>query len=250
MSRVKCWKNAGPCRWLMLGLFFAKCVLRSVFFLCLTSWCCVVHRVCVTVMLICEDGNRFSFPLEHLFFRSLYLHACSARTKLLTIESPPQVPVFRLRHSTYLPGADHILAQPHASHASPNETFEFAKKRQKILCFGMCGRENFFTLLPSCAQSPKTVKNLFVLQFWSWNGSFRHGEMKIWLCLYFSMSWGILELILWKKADKKCKDQKGAFFCEGCFDRKECVSNTANKRCSRQVLQLWCSWWYSIKIYT
>ena len=32
---------------------------------------------------------------------------------------------------------------------------------------------------------PKTVKNLFVLQFCSWDGSFRHGEMKIWLCLYF-----------------------------------------------------------------
>ena len=32
---------------------------------------------------------------------------------------------------------------------------------------------------------PKTVKNLFLLQFRSWDGSFRHGEMKISICLYF-----------------------------------------------------------------
>ena len=32
---------------------------------------------------------------------------------------------------------------------------------------------------------PKIVKNLLVLQFCSWDGSFGHGEMKIWLCLYF-----------------------------------------------------------------
>ena len=58
----------------------------------------------------------------------------------------------------------------------------------------------------------------------------------------FSMLRDTLELILWKKADKKCKDQKRSIFREGCFDRKENISNTANKRCSRQVLQLRCSW--------
>ena len=59
----------------------------------------------------------------------------------------------------YIPGADYILAQPlkrcSASRIRPNETFELAKKRQNILCFGVCGRKNFFRLSPSCVQSSK-----------------------------------------------------------------------------------------------
>ena len=42
-----------------------------------------------------------------------------------------------------IPGADPILAQPlkrcSASRIKPNETFEVAKKRWNILCFGVCG---------------------------------------------------------------------------------------------------------------
>ena len=81
-----------------------------------------------------------------------------------------------------------------------------------------------------------------------------HFDMVRWkfdsVCI-FSMSRDLLELILWKKADKRCKDQKrGIFFHEGCVDRKENISNTANKRCSWQMLQLRCSSWYSIKFYT
>ena len=91
-----------------------------------------------------------------------------------------------------LPDADHMLAQPlkrcNASRIKPNETFDLAKKRQNIALFGGgegCGRKNFFTLSPSYKQSPKKRENLFVLQFCSWDGSFRHDEMKMWLCLYF-----------------------------------------------------------------
>ena len=91
-----------------------------------------------------------------------------------------------------IPGADYILAQRlkrcSASRISPNETFELAKKRRNTLCFGVCGCLGGKISL-CCRQVTrkvtKTVKNLFVLQFWSWNGSFRHGEMRIWLCLYF-----------------------------------------------------------------
>ena len=138
-----------------------------------------------------------------------------------------------------------------ASRIKPNETFEFAKKRQNMLCFGGGGRKNFFTLWPSYKQSPKIREKSpcpAVLQL-----RLAHLDMARWkydsLCI-FSMSWGTLELILWKKADKNGKIRKGAFFREGCFDRKEYVSNTANKRCSRQVLQLRCSSWYFIKFYT
>ena len=89
----------------------------------------------------------------------------------------------------HVPGADHTLAQPSkrysASRIKPNETFELATKRQKILCFGCEVREVLYFVAKLQSKSQKTVKNLFVLQFCSWDGSFRYGEMKIWLCLYF-----------------------------------------------------------------
>ena len=90
-----------------------------------------------------------------------------------------------------VPGAGHISAQPSkrcsASRIKPKETVELAKKTKHTLFWGVwvCERKNFFTSSPSYKQSPKTVKNLSVLQFCSWDGSFRHGEMKISLCLYF-----------------------------------------------------------------
>ena len=98
---------------------------------------------------------------------------------------------------------------------------------------------------------PKTVKNLFVLQFCSWDGSFRHGEMKRSLCLYFQHVTRYIGTDFVEESRRKMqRSEEEHFFREGCSDRKEFFSNTANKRCSRQVLQLRCSWWYSIKFYT
>ena len=65
-----------------------------------------------------------------------------------------------------VPRADHRLAQPlkrcSASRIKPNETFELAKKRQNILCFGVCGCEGEIISL-RCRQVTskvsKTVKN-------------------------------------------------------------------------------------------
>ena len=112
-------------------------------------------------------------------------------------------------------------------------------------------RKDCFILSPSYAQSPKTVKNLFVLQFCSWDGSFRHGEMKIWLCLYFQHVTRYIGTDFVEESRQKMqKLEKDHFSREECFGRKEYLSNTANKRCSRQVLQLQCSSWYSIKFYT
>ena len=125
------------------------------------------------------------------------------------------------------------------------------QKRDKILCFGVCGRKTFFTLSPSYKQSPKTVKHLFVLQFWSWDGSFGHGEMKIWLCLYFQHVTRYIGTDFVEESRQKMqRSEEEHVFREGCFGRKEYISNTANKRCSRQVLQLRCSSWYSSKFYT
>ena len=68
-------------------------------------------------------------------------------------------PTEKVEFAVLIPGADHVLAQSlqrcGASHIDPNETLELAKKRQNILCFGVCGRMNFFTLSPSYKQSPK-----------------------------------------------------------------------------------------------
>ena len=82
-----------------------------------------------------------------------------------------------------IPGADHILAQPlkrcSASRIKPNET----------------------------------VKNLFVLQFCSWRGSFGHGEMKIWLCLYSQhVTRYIWNWFCGRKQTKNGKIRRGAFF--------------------------------------
>ena len=100
---------------------------------------------------------------------------------------------------------------------------------------------------------PKSQKPSKICWSYSFAVEMGHFDMVRWkydpVCI-FSMFRDMLELILWKKGDKKCKDQKRSIFREECFDRKECISNTANKRCSQQVLQLRCSWWYSIKFYT
>ena len=110
-------------------------------------------------------------------------------------------------------GADHILAQPlkwcSVSCIKPNETFELAKKRQNTLCFGVCGRKNFFEMSPSYKQSPKNRQKISLSC--SFAVEMGHFDMVRWKCNSVdisSMLWDTLELILWKKADKKCKDQK------------------------------------------
>ena len=126
------------------------------------------------------------------------------------------------------------------------------KETKHTLFWGVRGvrEEEFpYVVAKSSAKSQKPW-NPFVLQFCSWNGSFRHGEMKIWLCLYFQHVMKYIGTDFVEKSRQKCKDQKRNIFREGCSDRKEGISITANKRCSRQMLQLRCSLWFSIKFYT
>ena len=175
-------------------------------------------------------------------------------SSLLSVEEPVCFILTSRQALVPVPGADHILAQPSkrcsTSHIKPNETFELAKKRQNILCFGVCGRKNSSCCRQVTSKVPKTVKNLFDLQFCSWDGSFRHGEMKIWLCLYFQHVMRYIGTDFVEESRQQMQRSEEEHFCrEGCFDRKEYISNTANKRCSRQVLQLRCSSRYSIKFY-
>ena len=170
--------------------------------------------------------------------------------KLVTV-----IYIAKLFETIYIPGADHILAQPlkpcSASLIEPKETFVLAKYRQNILCFGVYGGRISLCCCQVTSKVPKTLKNLFVLQFYSWDGSFRHGEMKIWLCLYFQhVTRSIGTDFVGESRRNMQRSEKEHLFCEGCFGRKEYISNTANKRCSRQVLQLRYSSSYSIKVYT
>ena len=158
---------------------------------------------------------------------------------------------------SYLPGADHILAQPlkrcSASRIKPNERFELAKKRQNILCLRCLGVQEKRFLYVVAKLRVKSQKPWNISLSYSFGVKMGHFAMVRWkydsVCI-FSMLRDTLELICGRKQTKNAKIRRGAFFREGCFDRKECISNTANKRCSRQVLQLRCSSWYSIKFYT
>ena len=62
------------------------------------------------------------------------------------------------------------------------------------------------------SKASKTVKNVFVLQFCSWDGSFRHGEMKTWLCLYFQHVTRHIGTDFVEESRQKCKDQKRSIF--------------------------------------
>ena len=128
------------------------------------------------------------------------------------------------------------------------------KKETKHTLYWVCGCVGERICL-HCRQVtskvPKTVKNLIVLQFSTWDGSLRHGEMRIWLWLYFQHVTRYIGTDFVEESRRKVqRSEKEHFSREGCFDRKEYLSNTANKRCSRQVLQLRCPSWYSNKFYT
>ena len=158
--------------------------------------------------------------------------------------------VFLLTLDT-LPGADCVLAQLlkwySTSPIKPNETFELAKKRQNILITGMWGGRISLSCHQVTRKVLKAVENLFILQFCSWDGSFRHGERKRGLCLYFQCVTRYIGTDFVEESRLEMQRSKEEHFLrEGCLDRTEYISNTANKRCSRQVLQLQCSSSYSI----
>ena len=146
--------------------------------------------------------------------------------------------------SDIAPGADHILAQPlkrcSASRVKPNETFELAQKKHNILCLECagCAEERISSRCRQVTSKvPKTVKNLFVLQFCSWDGSFRHGEMKIWLCLYFQHVTRYIGTDFVEESRQKCKDQKRSiFFAKGALRGRSVFQtqriNAVHGRCS------------------
>ena len=125
------------------------------------------------------------------------------------------------------------------------------QKREKTCsCFGMCGRKNFFTLSPSYAQSHKnrekslcpTVLQLRGVISTRWGKNITPG---------FQYTTKFIETDFVEESRQKMqRSEEDHVFGEEGFDRKEYVSNTANKRCSRQMLQLRCSSSYSIKFYT
>ena len=121
-------------------------------------------------------------------------------------------------NTTGAAGEDHILAQPlkrcTASRIKPKETFELAKRDKTYSVLECAGERISFRCCQVTRKVPKTVKNLFVLQFYSWDGSFRHGEMKIWLCLYFQHVTRYFGTDFVEQCRQKCKDQKRSIFSQ------------------------------------
>ena len=126
------------------------------------------------------------------------------------------------------------------------------KKKTKHALFWGVRREGISL---RCRQvTSKVPKPSKIFLSYSFRVEMAHFDMVRWkyesVCIS-SMSRDTLELILWKKAGKKMQRlEKEHFFREECFDRTEYLSNTTNKRCSRQVLQFRCSSSYFIKFYT
>ena len=104
-----------------------------------------------------------------------------------------------------------------ASCIKPNETIELAKKRKNILCLGGGGEREFLYVVAKLQAKPQKPRKISLS--YSFAVEMAHFEMVRWKydsdCI-FSMLRDTLELILWKKADKKCKDKKRRiFFAKG-----------------------------------
>ena len=149
-----------------------------------------------------------------------------------------------------IPGADHILAQPSKRCSASRIKIEWnvrtCKKEKKHSVWGVAGcagcagvweKEFPYIVAKLQAKSQKPSKIYLFLQFCSEDESFRHGEMKMGLCLYFQhVTRHIGTDFVEGSRQKMQRSEEEHFFGEGCFDRKDYLSNTANKRCSRQVL--------------
>ena len=137
-----------------------------------------------------------------------------------------------------------MLAQPlkqcSASRIKLNETFELAKKRENIAQFegGGARKKEFLHVVARLrAQSQKSWKISLSYSFAVEMGHFDMVRWKDDSVYIFSMLRDTLELILWKKADKKCKDQKrGIFFAKGALIGKSVFQtqriNAVHGRCS------------------
>ena len=142
-------------------------------------------------------------------------------------------------------------AVPHVSNRMKRANL--SKKRQNMLCFGVCGcvGERISVLCRQVTSKvPKAVKNLcpLVLELrWAISTWWEENMTLFVFSACYEVNWN---WVCGRSRQKMQRSEKEHLFREGCFDGKEYISNTPNKRCSRQVLQLRCSSWYSIKFYT
>ena len=94
------------------------------------------------------------------------------------------------------------------------------KKRQNILCFGVCGRQNFFTLSPSYTLSPKNLEKSLSPTVLELGWVIRNDEMKIWLCLYFQHVTRYIRTDFVEESRQKMqRSEEEHFFRKGCSER-------------------------------
>ena len=133
-------------------IFFVCIIFLLMYGLCSVLYCLIGKSFCVHAFScgVVDFEKKVMFTLVLCFDSHVFI----TRWKFSAIIS-----VRWSGAELHVPGADHILAQPlkrcSVSRIKPNETFKLAKKRQNILCFGVCGRKNFLMLSPSYMQSLK-----------------------------------------------------------------------------------------------
>ena len=99
------------------------------------------------------------------------------------------------------------------------------KEAKHTLVLGCAGERISLHCRQVTSRVPKTMKNLCVLQFCSWDGSFRHGKMKIWVCSYFQHVTRYIGTDFVEESRQKMqRSEKENFFREKCFDQMQRIN--------------------------
>ena len=114
-------------------------------------------------------------------------------------------------------------------------------KREKTFsvlgCVGVREKEFPYVVAKLHTKSQKRWKISLCLQFCSWNGSSRHGEIKIWLCLYFQHVTRYIEADFVEESRQKMqRSEEEHFFAKSAVTGKSIFqiqrTNAVHVRCS------------------
>ena len=237
--------NAQTCRGLfgdffLPGVFlrgYLLCLVQSYFaFVCVVKCCALVfiYSNCIfQTLLLCNLFKNVFPPGNWTMDRDWSIGARKWQKKSWKVSLLLQYQVRTIFWHNRRSGA-----VPHVSNRMKRSNLQKRDKTFSVLgCAGCVEERISLCCRQVTSKVPKTVKNLFSCSFAVEMG---HLDMVRWkydsVCI-FSMLRDTLELILWKKADKKCKDQKRSiFFAKGALIRKSIFQtqriNAVHGRCS------------------